>query len=189
MISGDPEAGGTLSVSDAEWDDELVTTGVEWLRDGEVVGEGTTYDVTSADEGATLTARTTGQRPDYVQEFGLGDVVTFAPATFDVTVDVPAVVTKVKPKLRVKAKKAKAGKKAVLQVVVKAAGIKRPVGKLTVTKGKKKLGATKLRSAQKGKATIKLKKKLPRGKHKIVVTLGGTKLLTKATKRYTLRIR
>lgn len=78
----------------------------------------------------------------------------------------PVAVPKAKPKLTATYKKGR------LTVVVKLAGLNKPLGSFVVLDGKKKVGKATLKPKNKGKAKIKLKK-LKRGKHKLTVRYSG----------------
>ena len=67
------------------WDDGIKHESAEWMRDGAVVGTGSTYALTAADVGKVVTARVSARRPDYVQENGTGDVVSFDSTFVDLT--------------------------------------------------------------------------------------------------------
>ena len=64
LVTGTPEVGETLTVSDGTWDLEELTFAYQWLRDGEPIEGATaaTYVVTTDDLGAELTARTTASK-------------------------------------------------------------------------------------------------------------------------------
>jgi len=101
-------------------------------------------------------------------------------------------VVKAKPTVKVKAKSVKAGKRATVAVTVKAAGVARPTGTVTVKYGKKTV-KVKVKAKAKGKVSVKLPK-LKAGKHAIKVTYSpdakAKKSLKKATsKKVTLRVR
>ena len=75
-ISGTPKVGETISAVAATWPTPLVSTGVQLLRNGDVL-PAVTHVLTPGDVGATFTARDTGKRPDYVTENGSGQTVIF----------------------------------------------------------------------------------------------------------------
>lgn len=141
VVTGDAEVGGTLSATSGEWAAPLVPQRVVWLRDGQAVATGGTYDVTEADLGASLVARAYAVRPDYVQEHGLGDVVEFLPTWADtaavVVEDVASAASSVRAKLL--GKKIRAGQKPLVRVRVRSEGEARPTGRVVVVlKGKGK---------------------------------------------------
>lgn len=61
VLSGTPEVGNALSVTDGTWDNAPTSYGYQWLRNGVVISGATasTYTLTVADEGATIRARVT----------------------------------------------------------------------------------------------------------------------------------
>ena len=73
-------------------------TSLQLLRDGTPL-PGPSHQLTAGDVGAVFTARSTGQRPDYVTEGGTGDTVTFesvqatSPGVTGVLGDAPTVTT------------------------------------------------------------------------------------------------
>jgi len=84
VLSGTPTVGQTLSVSQGAWEDGIVYERTEWVRDGGVVGTGSTYNLTGADSGKKITARVVARRPSYVQENRTGELVVFDPTSFEV---------------------------------------------------------------------------------------------------------
>lgn len=84
VLSGTPTVGQTLSVSQGVWDDGIVYERTEWVRDGGVVGTGSTYTLTGADSGKKVVARVVARRPSYVQENRTGELVVFDPTSFEV---------------------------------------------------------------------------------------------------------
>jgi hypothetical protein len=84
VLSGTPTVGQTLSVSQGVWDDGIVYERTEWVRDGDVVGTGSTYTLTGADSGEKVVARVVARRPSYVQENRTGELVVFDPTSFEV---------------------------------------------------------------------------------------------------------
>lgn len=89
VLSGTPAVGGTLSLSPGTWDHGIVRTATRWLRNGTQVATGSSYAVTAADAGTTITARAVAKKDDYVQPLDAG-TVTFDEVTYDVTAAIPA---------------------------------------------------------------------------------------------------
>ena len=60
-VTGAPQIGATLQATRGAWNPASATTSVQWLRDGTAIAGATSssYSVTSADGGATITARVT----------------------------------------------------------------------------------------------------------------------------------
>lgn len=89
-LSGTAQVGQTLSATHGAWSDGIAWKKTEWLRDGAVVATGSSYVLSSADQGKVITARVTAQRPDYTQESGTGAVVSFAETHVDLSSDAVA---------------------------------------------------------------------------------------------------
>lgn len=83
----------------------------------------------------------------------------------------------------------KKSKKGTAKVTVKASGVSRPTGKVTVLDGKKSVGSGTLASKHKGVIKIKLKKKLKKGTHKLTVKYAGTGLVKASSKTYTVKVK
>lgn len=197
-ITGQPKVGQTIRPTAATWPAPLVESDLELLRNGTPVAlTAGGYTLAAGDVGATFVARSTGLRPDYVQEGGTGTTVTFTsvtatstPATGAAgdppstgtppTTDTPQVPapSKSSANVSVKApKKAKAGKKVKVTVTVTAAGA-RPTGKVTLRDGKKVIATVTLTAAAKGKATFKVK--LKPGKHRLSAGYAGSSTVSAA---------
>ncbi len=83
-VSGTPKVGRTLTTNPEVWDQAYdVDVDVQWLRDGATIpgATDTTYVVTGADTGSSLSVRHTAQRATYVQEEGRGAPVSFSGVT------------------------------------------------------------------------------------------------------------
>lgn len=78
-------------------------------------------------------------------------------------------------------------KKGALTVVVKVAGISKPLGTITVVDGKKKIGTIKLTAKSKGKAVLKLKKLKP-GKHKLTISYSGDATVSPAKTKLKIKV-
>ncbi|MSY86276.1 MAG: hypothetical protein F2693_16385 [Actinobacteria bacterium] len=83
QVTGTREVGRVLSVATGTWDNGIVQTGIQWLRNGNPIAgaTGSQYTLVQDDAGTTVTARVTAQRPNYVQENGSGALVSFTPFT------------------------------------------------------------------------------------------------------------
>ncbi|MFC6343526.1 hypothetical protein ACFP8W_16190, partial [Nocardioides hankookensis] len=77
VISGTPEAGAALTVSNGTWNQTNLTYAYQWLRDGTAITDATaaTYTATAADAGAELTADVTATST----KSGLASTVTSEP--------------------------------------------------------------------------------------------------------------
>ncbi|WP_068112942.1 carboxypeptidase regulatory-like domain-containing protein [Nocardioides dokdonensis] len=157
-VAGRPVVGQELVVDTGVTDPAGATRAVQWLRDAQVIpgAIGTRYLLTSADQGARISARVT-----YSQE-GRGDATRTTTAVGPVGAAVPA--GKEKPRVKV-AKKTK-GSKLVLKVRVQADRVSPVPGKVTLKENRKTLaartltdGSTKLvvRGLSKGFHTVRVK--------------------------------
>lgn len=80
-ITGQARVGQKISPVSGSWPAPLVEAGLELLRNGTPVTlSAGGYTLTANDVGASFTARSSGQRPDYVQQQGTGSTVTFTAA-------------------------------------------------------------------------------------------------------------
>jgi hypothetical protein len=107
QVSGRPVVGSTLTAAPGTWGPAPVTLSYQWLRSGVAVpgATGTTYPVTAADLGATLSVRVTGAKTGYTTVAKVS-VATAAVAAGALSAHKP----KIKGKARVGKKlKAKAG--------------------------------------------------------------------------------
>lgn len=79
-VTGARQVDQALSVSTGTWANGIVQTSVQWLRDGTAIPGATnvTYTQVAGDVGKVISARVTAQRPDYRQENGTGEIVSFA---------------------------------------------------------------------------------------------------------------
>ncbi len=85
-VAGTPQVGSTLTATPATWPGLIAPTRIEWLREGDVVGTGATYQPSGADAGRALTIRSYGKRPDYRQEnLPDGELVSFTETFATVT--------------------------------------------------------------------------------------------------------
>jgi hypothetical protein len=67
VVSGVPTVGATLTAKAGTWKPATVTLAYQWLRDGAAISKATktTYKLTSADLGHTVTVRVTGKKTSY----------------------------------------------------------------------------------------------------------------------------
>ncbi|WP_193605841.1 carboxypeptidase-like regulatory domain-containing protein [Nocardioides dongkuii] len=77
-------------------------------------------------------------------------------------------------------------KKGRLTITVTVPGLAKPTGKLTVLKGKKKVGKATLKAAGKGKAVVVLK--LKPGKHTLTLVYAGTTSVAAATAKLKVKL-
>lgn len=78
-LSAPPKVGTVINPVAATWPEPLVATDLALLRDGVEVAA--PYTVLPGDVGVSFTVTSSAQRPDYVQENGDGETVTFSPVT------------------------------------------------------------------------------------------------------------
>ncbi|MDF1489522.1 hypothetical protein [Tessaracoccus caeni] len=66
-ISGTAQAGRTLVAQPGEWRPAPVTLAYQWLRDGKAIPDAiaSTYTLTAADKGATISVKVTGKKSGY----------------------------------------------------------------------------------------------------------------------------
>ena len=179
QVTGTARLGGTLRASTGTWDLSGASFAYQWLRDGKAIVGATqsSYALTTADVGAALAVRVTARIA------GRQDGVATSSATK---------IAKGKPKVTAKVKSVKASKRAKVKVTVKATGLVRPTGTVTVKYGKKSVKVA-LKASARGKVAVRLPK-LRAGTYKVKVTFkpsaASKKLVTKAsTKAKTLRMR
>jgi hypothetical protein len=172
-VSGTATVGQTLNGNVGVWGPDPVATAVRWLRNGTAISgaTGSSYALTSADQGSTLSFEVTGTKGGYApltRVSGSTAAVT-APAVVvppaPPVVQPPAVV-KVNPSIKISGKGAK--KKVTLTITVKGSGVT-PTGKITIKLGNKKLKTVTLKN---GKATVVLTKQ-KKGKRAYKVTYAG----------------
>ncbi|WP_292604442.1 carboxypeptidase regulatory-like domain-containing protein [Nocardioides sp. REDSEA-S30_B4] len=166
-ITGTPELGETLTVSDGEWDLEDLTFGYQWLRDGEAIEGATeaTYVVTEDDLGTELAAEVTATKEGHEDGSATSEAVTVP--------DEPEVVEPVESvtKARLLGKKVKQGNRGQVKVRVLTEAEEAPAGTVTVTAGKKSV-EVELTEADNGTLKIRLPKLKP-GKHEVSVEYSG----------------
>lgn len=162
-ISGTPAPGRTLTVDPGAWGaGDTPTYTYQWRRGAtDIAGAtGSTFAVTSADVGQTLTVLVTATRAGY------------KPGTFRTAGAVVGATTKARSTLTATLSKKviKKGQKATLTMLLTAAGVSAPSGTVTVMDGSKVLKRVSLKA---GKATLRLKRLKP-GVHKIKAVYAGS---------------
>lgn len=190
-LSGTPSVGNTLTTSAASWPAFYEATSVVWKRDGQVVGTGFTYPVTSLDQGHTLTVWQSSRRAAVAGDPGRQAPLSFAAVasqTGQVVVPAaPLVQTASSVKVKLKAKSIKKSQRATMTVTVKV-GNRPATGSVVVYDGAKRLKVYSLAKAKKGVLTVKLPK-LKKGRHALVVRYLGsaTVAASAATVKLTVR--
>jgi hypothetical protein len=81
-VSGAGKVNTVLTATPPEWDSDAVTTSYQWRRDGTNVNgaTGSSYALTAADVGKSITVRATGARPGYTSGASVSDPVVAEPA-------------------------------------------------------------------------------------------------------------
>lgn len=170
-ISGSARVGAKLTAVPGKWDKSGLTVKYQWFVKGKAVKGATksTFSVPASAVGKPITLKETVSKP------GLTTVSATASATKKVTKS----TAKVKGKL---AKSSiKKNKSTTITVTVKAPGIAKPTGTVTVRVGSKSVKA-KLKTSHKGKIKVTLKgKKLKSGKkQKVTVSFKPSGATAKA---------
>ncbi|MFD2840308.1 hypothetical protein ACFSYH_06955 [Populibacterium corticicola] len=155
-VTGTAKFNSTLRVKQGTWNVSGVKYNYQWLRNGKAIKGATksTYKVKSADVGKRLSVKVTATKTGHAN----GSSTTSATKK----------IAKASPTVTVKAKKStiKRSQKTTVTVTVKAAGVAKPTGKVTVKVGKKSFTKT-LKASNKGKVTITVSK-LNKGKNQKV---------------------
>ncbi len=193
-LTGTLAVGETLSVTEGEWPEPFVPMRTVWLRNGEAVGTGSTYEVTEADLGAEVVARVQAIRPDYVQENGTGEVVRFDPTWVDVAAG--ALTSPSSLTVKVTPKKLRERAKPKVTVKVRTEGAAAPTGAVKLllkpkgsTKGKRVKKTVVLAEGDRPVVRVRLPK-VRKGKYLLLVRYAGDDLVEKArTVRKTLRVK
>ncbi|MDQ2624960.1 MAG: hypothetical protein M3Y20_07355 [Actinomycetota bacterium] len=178
-VSGSARLGSTLRASAGAWDLPGVVAEYQWLRGSKAIKGATSarYTLTTADVGKRVSVRVTGKVA------GHADGVASSSSKK---------VAKGKPRVTAKASSVKVGKRAKVVVRVKASGLSRPKGTVTVKYGTRTV-KVKLAAKRKGKVTVRLPQ-LAKGRYAIKVSFkpsgASAKYVTKASaKKTTLRVR
>src|SRR5690606_6754842 len=178
-VSGSARLGSTLRASAGAWDLPGVVAEYQWLRGSKAIKGATSarYTLTTADVGKRVSVRVTGKVA------GHADGVASSSSKK---------VAKGKPRVTAKASSVKVGKRAKVVVRVKASGLSRPKGTVTVRYGTRTVKVT-LAAKRKGKVTVRLPQ-LAKGRYAIKVSFkpsgASAKYVTKASaKKTTLRVR
>ena len=179
VVKGTARWGKSLRATPGTWDAKDVQLAYQWLRGGKAI------------KGAT-SARYKLKKKDIGKRIAVRVTASLAGAPSGQATSKSKKIAKAKPKVTAKVKNVKRGKRATVTVRVRAAGVSKPRGTLSVRYGKKTV-RVKLVAKHKGKASVRLPK-LRKGTHHVRVTYSPSgsskKVLTKATsKRVTLRVR
>lgn len=166
-IAGRPVVGQRLTATTGTWEDDP-DLDVQWLRDGALVGTGTSYVATPADAGKRLSVRVLAAS---WQRTGQAVSAQTAVVKFSSSVTGSAKATK--------SRKSKQSKKTVtLTATVHVTGLAAPGGSVAVFEGRKRVGTASL----KGSTAVLTLKKQKKGKHTYSVAYsGGAKVVASST--------
>jgi hypothetical protein len=166
LLTADPGVWGSVGEDGA-----APTFSYQWNRNGVAIpgAVAQTYQAQLADAGKSLSVTVKATRPAY------------KPGTFTTA---GLTVAKIASSLQAKAAKStiKKGQKAVLTLLVKAAGVASPTGVVKVYEGKKLLKTLTLGPGKKGKGSVQLAGLKP-GRHTLTAVYAGTASLAGATAR------
>ncbi|MEN8707899.1 MAG: Ig-like domain-containing protein [Nocardioides marinisabuli] len=170
VVSGEPEVGERLSVSEGTWSAEGLTFAYQWTRDGAPIAGATeaTYTVVDADEDSVVGAVVTASKPGYVDGTAVAEGLT-VPSGEEPEPEPQDSTTKVK----VLDRPVRAGERAQLKVVVRTVGDVVPTGVVEVEVVGGRLLTRTLDEADAGVRTLKLPK-LAVGKHRVKVRFLGS---------------
>lgn len=178
-ISGSAKVGSTLTAVPGTWTGTVTkpTFSYTWMRNGRAItgAKASTYKLTVADAGTAITVQVSAQAGS-----------ASASAT-TAKVAIAKISSSVKASFDKNAKKHT--KKGKVTVTIKAPGVLAPTGTVTVFDGKKKVGAASVTTSKKGKVTIKLTKKLSKGKHKMTITYSGSAAVAGSLTKVTLKVK
>lgn len=173
-ISGTIASNHKLTASAGSWSLPGVTASYQWLRSGKAISGATakTYAVSTADVGKKLSVRVTAKVLGHTSATATsGSTKTVAKGKATVT---EALSTT----------KAKAGKIVKVTVKVKATGLTKPTGTVTVKVGSKSVTKT-LKASAHGRITITLPKLSTKATYKVTATFApagsSAKVVAKAT--------
>ncbi|GAA3531764.1 hypothetical protein AFL01nite_20610 [Aeromicrobium flavum] len=180
-IAGQPVIGETLRATNGSWNVPEASVDLGWLRDGRVVGHGSSYKLTAADMGSRISVEAVATESEYL----------WAKARSPQVGPVRSAEVKVKPAAKKAATlkvKAKAGrKKATVAVTIRAAGVRASKidGKVTIYLKGKKLRTVKVKN---GKAKLGITRQ-KKGKRTYKVRYSGNSLVKPGAKSLKIRIR
>jgi hypothetical protein len=167
-ITGRPLVGQRLLASTGTWENDP-DLDVQWLRDGVVIGTGTSHVVTSADAGKRLSVRVLAATWSLT---GQATSASTAVVKYGSTVSATATYKK-------------KAKKVTLTLTVRVPGLARPGGSVTVTDGRKKVGSASVR----GSSVVLTLKKQKKGRHTYAVAYSGTGTVAAASTKVGVKVR
>jgi protocatechuate 3,4-dioxygenase beta subunit len=169
-VTGSRRVGSTLTANPGAWNDTGPFS-YQWLRGGTPIAGATlrTYKLKAADAAKRLSVR-----------------VTLTPAGRNpgVATSNPVTISKLASRVsgRLGAARIRTTQRGRLTITLVVAATPRPLGRLTVLDGRRKLTTVTLRAPQKGKVTVTLPR-LAAGTHRLVVRYPGSATIAAATAR------
>lgn len=189
-ITGPATVGSTLSaagtIDTVGYPTPAPSLGYQWIVDGQVRSNASTYQVQASDGGKVVVLRQTVSRPAF--DTATADArVTIATPPAPVVTPAPAPVDRrAVSSVSVKFATLKNGKKGTATVRVKAGPA--PIGAVRIVEGSKLVGQASLVVKSKGVVKIKLAK-LSKGKHVLSVTYAGSSTFKPSAKTVTVRVK
>ncbi len=170
-IAGDARTGQWLTADPGVWGPAGVELSYQWFRGDHAVSTGTTprYKVSAADLGQRLMVTVTARKS------GLPTVKRSSEPTAE---------AKATPTLDTKATGGRG--KAVVEVIVTAPGNPVPSGKASVAEGSRHLKTLDLAIGRDGRATLRVV--LPKGKHTLTVSYGGSASVAPGSETVTVKV-
>ena len=187
VISGEPEVGEQLSVSEGTWSTAGLAFTYQWTRDGAPIdgATGASYTVVEADRERVVGVLVTANKAGYADGSAVVAGVE-VPAAEEPEPEEPASST---TKVKVLDRPVRAGERAVLKVAVRTVGDVVPTGTVRVKVMGGKEIARSLGEADDGVRTLKLPK-LAVGKHRVkVFFLGSDEVEASRAKVLMVRVR
>ncbi|HML49973.1 MAG TPA: Ig-like domain repeat protein [Propionicimonas sp.] len=178
-INGSAKVGSTLTAFAGTWTGTVTkpTFSYRWMRNGATITGATaaSYKLTAADAGTSISVAIVANA---------GSVSASATTA---KVAVAKISSSVKASFDKNAKKH--AKKGKVKITVTASGVTAPTGTVNVYDGKKKVGSAKVTTSKKGIVTVKLTKKLSKGKHKMKITYSGSTGVASSSRTLTLKVK
>ncbi|SKB05507.1 S8 family serine peptidase [Aeromicrobium choanae] len=174
-ISGTVKPGGVVRATSRGLTNKGGTSAITWWRGATRIGSGSSYRITGADLGRTLTARDTVVSGSFAGVYRAG------------TVSVPR--TKARARVSMSMPSSLKRTKRARLVVRVSAPLVRPTGTIRVYDGSKRIATKRLYVKNGGKVAILLPKVTKKGKHRIRVVYSGDGVTTSAKSSKVVRVR
>ena len=172
-VAGVPAVGRQLTAATGRWNAAGPDLAVEWLRGTTVVGTGSSYRVSPGDAGHQLRVRVTAVFGDR------SGVALSAPTAL-----VPTAARATRATVAATGRSARK-RTAALRITVRAAGVARPGGSLTVRDG----GKVVARAAVEAPTMTLTLRRQRKGKHHYTVAYSGSRLALAASTTVTVKVR